>query len=268
VGITPSRLRGQNFLIDASIADMLVDAAPLQQTDTVLEIGSGFGVITRRLRERVGKIIAVEADKKLALPLAEHYKEDPGVEVIPEDILTFLRWGHFEDFGYHLVSSLPYSITARVFRLFLSEVPRPLSITVLIQQEVAERVTAPAGKLSQLGLLAQLYARPEIVQAKISPQSFFPLPAVFSAIVRFSDIQGAARQRASWKCSEATLWKIVRAGFQNRRKMLKNTLANLPEIEGEAVQNWLEKQGYPHSARAQDIRPADWPLLAQYFFDE
>lgn len=266
--LTPNRLRGQNFLVHAGVADALVAAAPLSPRGTVLEIGPGFGVITARLLSHAAKIIAVEADQQLSAPLAHRLREEKNVQVVPGDILRMPLEQYVSDFGYDLVASLPYSITSRVFRIFLSQKPRPRSITVLVQREVALRIVAHPGDLSQLGLLCQLYALPEIIGAVVAPTAFYPSPKVHSAIVRMTNIADAAEMRAEWPFSEQTLWKVIRAGFQNRRKMLKNTLSNLPEIEAKAVQKWLVSKQYPQTARAQDIAPEDWASLVAFFFDE
>lgn len=266
--LTPNKLRGQHFLIDPAVADGIVAASGVTSKDTVLEIGPGFGALTARLLQRAGKVIAVEADAKMAARLTREFRGEKRLAVFSEDILTFHRSLYCADGAYRLVASLPYSITARVFRLFLSEKPRPEQITVLVQQEVAERASAPAGKLSQLGVLCQLYGHPRILRPNILPDAFYPPPAVRSALLQLSGITQATRDRDAWKVSEQTLWKVVRAGFQNRRKMLKNTLSNLPEIEEKEVERWLHEHGYQRTVRAQDIAVHHWPLLAEKFFDE
>lgn len=265
-GFTPSRLRGQNFLIDASVADALVSAAELPRHAKVLEIGPGFGAITLRLAEVTEELVAVEAEPRIVREIRKSVS-GTHVRIVHGDILRFPRKEYFrENFSFHLVSSLPYSITARVLRTFLALEPFPASITVLVQREVAERAVAPPGKLSQLGVLCQLYGEPDIPLSAISPAAFRPAPKVQSAILRITGIEEAWNARNDWRVPEASLWKVIRAGFQNRRKMVKNTLANLPGISAESVQHWLKEHRYNVTVRAQDIAPHDWVLLAQQLF--
>jgi 16S rRNA (adenine1518-N6/adenine1519-N6)-dimethyltransferase len=268
LGVKPSRLRGQHFLIAPRVADRLVAAAALSPRSKVLEIGAGLGAITERLAEAAKAVHAVELERPLARALARRFADRKNVTVIEGDALEVPRSAFASNGPYEIVASLPYSITSRVLRVFLEEAPQPESITVLIQREVAERAAALPGRLSQLGLLCQLYGTPEIVGAEIPPKAFFPEPEVTSSILRITGIGAAARARAAWGVPERAVWKLIRAGFQNRRKMLKNTLANLPGIAAARVELVLRELGYSEKARAQDLAPFSWVKMAKMLFDE
>jgi len=269
LGVHPSRLQGQHFLIAPDVADALVAAADLPRGAHVLEIGPGLGAITERLSHIAETVHAVEVEHALAAALVRRFADRPHVQIVEGDILRLAREAVLPpDTPYHCVASLPYSITSRVLRVFLSEQPVPQTMTFLLQREVAERATAPVGKLSQLGLLCQLYGRPMIIGPEVPPAAFLPAPKVTSSILHIADIPEAAHARATWGVSERSVWKFIRAGFQNRRKMLKNTLANLPGVSAEEVTSALKTLGYVEKARAQDLAPKDWVKMAKMFFDE
>ncbi|MFA6393890.1 MAG: 16S rRNA (adenine(1518)-N(6)/adenine(1519)-N(6))-dimethyltransferase RsmA [Patescibacteria group bacterium] len=208
--ITPSRSKGQNFLINESVYTKIVQAADLDKNDIVLEVGPGLGFLTAKLAKAVKRVIAVELDDKLAQALNDGLDAHGirNVEVINEDILkikhsVILRELATEESiidpssrpikcgaelrmtkGYKIVANLPYNITSIFLRKFLSEMEvKPESMTLLLQKEVAERIVAKPPRMSVLAVSVQFYAEPKIIR-KVSNGNFWPSPKVDSAVIQ------------------------------------------------------------------------------------
>lgn len=222
---------GQNFLIDANILRKIVEAAQITEEDCVLEIGPGIGTMTQYLAEAAGRVTAVEIDKGLIPILEDTLSSYHNVTILCEDILKVDLAALSEKNGgkpLKVVANLPYYITTPIIMaLFESHVPLA-SVTVMVQNEVAERMqTGPGSKdYGALSLAVQYYAKPEIV-ARVPASCFLPRPNVDSAVVRLIRYEkppvGAA--------DEAFLFAVIRASFNQRRKTLANGLANAGELE-------------------------------------
>lgn len=259
--ILPSRQKGQNFLIDESVLAKIVEAADLKPKDKALEIGPGFGVLTRELVKRSNRVVAVELDKKLAFFLKRRFKDFKNLEIIEKDILDL----KIEDEGfkkYKLIANLPYNITSIVLRKFLETEYKPELIVVMVQKEVAERICAKPGGMSLLSVSVQFYAEPEIV-AIVPKESFWPEPEIDSAILRivtrnYAELRGTMRN-----LSEKDFFQIVRIGFSSRRKQLHNNLANGLRLEGKIIKNILSNLNLDPLIRAQDLGVSDWLKLAK-----
>lgn len=205
-GIHPSKNLGQNFLLDENVVKKMAEAAELKNSDTVLEIGPGFGVLTGELVGRADKVIAVEMDKRLAEYLATSSKRQETkdkLQIINDDILKL----GIKDYGignkYKIVSNLPYQITSPILWKFLHEDPleinnhpqapslkrrgdvRPELMVLMVQKEVGERICAKPGKMSVLAVMCQLYAECEFL-FEVDRENFWPAPDVDSAVVKLS----------------------------------------------------------------------------------
>lgn len=217
---------GQNFLIDANILHKIVEAAQITREDCVLEIGPGIGTMTQYLAETAGQVIAVEIDRGLIPILQDTLSSYPNVTVLCEDILKVDLPALAEQSGgrpIKVVANLPYYITTPIIMaLFESHMPL-LSITVMVQSEVAERMqTGPGTKdYGALSLAVQYYAKPEIV-ARVPASCFLPRPNVDSTVVRLVRYEKPPVDAAD----EAFLFAVIRASFNQRRKTLANGLAN------------------------------------------
>lgn len=222
--LRPTRGMGQNFLIDRAALGRIVEAAELSPDQTVIEVGPGLGVLTWELTRRAGSVIAVELDKRLCARLYEEFSGVANLRIIQSDILRLdeeeLQANLPADQrSYKVVANLPYAITSPVLRYFLEAVHRPELMVVLVQWEVAQRIAAQPGDLSVLAHAVQVYAEPEIM-LRIGSESFYPPPAVDSAVLR---LRVRPRPAVDVDSVEALL-RVVKAGFLHARKTLANAL--------------------------------------------
>jgi 16S rRNA (adenine1518-N6/adenine1519-N6)-dimethyltransferase len=211
-----------------------------------------------RLAERARRVVAVELDRHMLPVLRETTAPFPNVEIIPRDLLTVQPEEVFGSAPYKLVANLPYYITALTLRHFLEARNPPRRLVVMVQAEVAERMTATAGGLSLLSLSVQFYGRPSIV-ARVPPGAFFPPPKVDSAVVRIDLF--AEPPLAGAAC--ARFFALAHAGFAEKRKQLHNNLARHLEAPREEVWAWLEAAGIDPTRRAQTLGVEEWLALTR-----
>lgn len=260
--IHPDKSRGQNFLIDKNVLTKIIEAGELKSSDTVLEIGAGTGVLTTELAKQVKKVISFEIDKKLIPVLQENLKDFNDVEIRNESALKATDISE----NYKLIANIPYNITSAILEKFLSAEKPPELMILLVQKEVAERVCAKprlrqcsggqAGEMSILSVMAQYYGEPKII-AKVPPSAFWPAPKVDSAILK---IIIKKRFQAT---DEKKFWQIVKAGFSQRRKMLKNNLCVLGDEN--KIAEAMREAGIAEKARAQELAVEQWVNLAKKF---
>jgi 16S rRNA (adenine1518-N6/adenine1519-N6)-dimethyltransferase len=262
-GITPSRSKGQNFLIREEIYDKMVRVADLRKDEVVLEVGPGFGFLTAKLAKIVKKVIAVELDDKLAgiLRIGSLSQRVSNVEVVNVDILKISNFRFLiskqipnpksQIPKFKIVSNIPYNITSHFLRKFLETECKPEMMVLMVQKEVAERIAAKPGKMSILSVSVQFYADVEIVQI-VPKQFFWPVPEVDSAIIKL------AVRNKKVEVNERDFFRLVKFGFSARRKMLKNNLSAGYRVESKIVENWLNLSKIKVDSRAQDLSLEDW----------
>ena len=249
-GIRPNKGLGQHFLIDRGSLEAIMGAADPGPTDTVLEIGPGLGVMTTELIQRAGRVVAVETDPILAELLLRDAPEN--LEVVEEDFLGFdlNRLGA----DYKVIANIPYYLTSKIFRLLMESSNPPSVMSLLIQKEVAERIAAPPGKMSVLALSVQYYGKPSVIQV-VQRFKFWPAPKVESAILRV-EFTGPV-----FPADRDKLFRLIKAGFGEKRKQLKNALAGGLNISSEAVVELLRDAKLGETARAQELDLASWERL-------
>lgn len=259
--IKPARSKGQNFLINDGIYQAIINAADLHATDTVLEVGPGLGFLTAELSKKVERVIAVELDDKLAslLQVAIDAQAVENVEIINQDILRFNPEEYLDSATeYRVVANLPYNITSIFLRTFLSSPRPPLSLVLMLQKEVAERIVATPPDMSLLSLSVRYYGTPEII--RIVPSSdFWPAPAVDSAILRFS--YDRPRPTPASLAADKNFFRIARVAFSAKRKMLKNNLLAGFKIKSEDLEKAFQTAGIDAKARAESLSLEQWQLL-------
>ncbi len=258
IGLRPQTAAGQNFLLDESIVASMVAAADVQEDDIVLEIGPGLGILTKALLETGAKVVAVELDQRLAGYAQKQFVDRKNFTLITDDIFKVNLPELFEDGKYKLVANLPYSGTSLIFRNFLTLVPRPSSMTVMVQRDVAQRITAEPGDLSTLAVMVQYYSRPEQL-FDVPAKSFFPVPNVTSTILHLDQLKPVGPDR------DSTFFRIVRAGFSSRRKTLINSLAGSLRISPEEVTKKMANLSLKSTIRAQEISVETWVKIAEIF---
>ena len=164
------------------MAKRIVAAAQLAADDQVLEIGPGKGALTRVLVHRASKVVAVELDPELSDALSHKYADRENLSVVNQDALDFDPADHFAD-GYKVVANLPYYAATPIIRKFISARPRPDSMVVMVQKEVAANIAAASGDMGLLSVMVQLYGAPRILFS-VPPRAFRPRPKVTSAVMR------------------------------------------------------------------------------------
>ncbi len=245
---------GQNFLIDNGVLSGIVEAAGVTEADCVLEIGPGIGSLTQYLAESAKKVVAVEIDKGLIPVLEDTLSEYDNVTVINQDVLKVDIGKIVDDYNdgkpIKVVANLPYYITTPIImKLFESGAPIE-SITVMVQKEVADRMSAGPGNkdYGSLSLAVSYYAVAHTVM-DVPPSSFIPQPRVGSAVVK---LEKNLEKRVSVR-DEKYMFEIIRDSFNQRRKTLSNALSNSPSlgVSRMQVQDALQKMGIDEKARGE-----------------
>jgi 16S rRNA (adenine1518-N6/adenine1519-N6)-dimethyltransferase len=256
--IAPKKSLGQNFLHDPSALEKIVSVAELMPEDTVLEVGPGTGTLTVALAQSVVRVIAVEIDGRLLPVLQRTLGDFPNVEVIHADILETDVEALVGPEDYSVVANLPYYITSAVMRHLLKVRHKPQRLILTMQEEVAERLVAKPGDMSLLSVGIQFYGKARIA-ARLGQGAFWPRPDVSSAVVR---IDVAERPQVEVP-NEAEFFRVVRAGFGQKRKQLRNSLGaglGLSHPESAAM---LEKAGIDPARRAETLSIHEWAALTR-----
>lgn len=238
---------GQNFLIDGNVVENILTALDLTKEDTVVEIGPGLGALTERLSERVDRLIAIEVDRKLARELAQDF---PGIEVIAQDVLK-VDPAIFPP-GAKIVGNLPYYITSAII-MHLLESDWPFDrLVIMMQKEVAERISASPGSKDYgvLSVITQLYCEVDYLFS-VSRSCYMPSPKVDSAVVRL------------WPKEEQdrVVIPVVKAAFSSRRKTIQNSLRNV--YTPNQVSRALESAGIQPTRRAETLSLEEFRRLAE-----
>lgn len=258
----PTKL-GQNFLKNNDIVKKIVAAADLAASDFVLEIGPGKGILTGELAKRAGKVVAIEIDGNLGALLRGKFKDQKNVEILQGDILqTDLKnvLGSLAS-KYKVVANLPYYITSPIIRMFLEAELLPTEMILMVQKEVAERITAKAGAMSILAVSVQYYAKAEIL-FEVGKENFDPIPEVNSAVIRITrNSQPDTRDEEVNK----KFFSVVRAGFCAKRKTLANNLANSFHLDKKIVEEKIKKVPLSGIVRAQELSVENWKKLVDLF---
>lgn len=265
-GVHPRKSLGQNFLVDPAAPDRIAGYAKLDREDTVIEVGAGLGTLTAALADRAGRVVAVETDPEMVAILHRELDRE-NVEVVEGDILALdparllgvtpseesrPLWGERLP-HYKVVANLPYYITSAVIRHCFEAAVRPITMILTVQYEVAKRMTAEPGDMSLLAVSAQFYSEP-VICMKLGQNAFYPPPHINSAVVRFN-----LREEPPIPCEHVpTFFQIAKAGFAQRRKQLRNTLAGTLHLDRDTVAERLDASGVSHKRRAETLSMKEW----------
>lgn len=253
-GLRPSRALGQNFVADANTVRRIARLAEVGSGDHVVEIGGGLGSLTLALAETGARVTVVEIDKYV-LPVLREVVVDHNVAVVEGDALE-IDWNTIVPPTERavVVANLPYNVGTSIVATLLDEVPQIERLLVMVQKEVAERLAANVGDhaYGALSVKVRYYADAKVVGV-VPPTVFVPKPEVDSALV---DIRRLPTPRVA-EVDKVRLFQLVRAGFAQRRKMLRGALRNVATMEQ------LACAGIDPTARAEELDVVDWGRLAK-----
>jgi 16S rRNA (adenine1518-N6/adenine1519-N6)-dimethyltransferase len=261
-GLRARHSRSQNFLTDVEVLEAIVDAAAPAHGRRILEIGPGLGILTGALLDAGAEVTAVEVDRGLVRHLGEAFAEplaDGRLRIVEGDALDQDLTGLVLA-PYDVVANLPYHITSPILHALLGRRPRPERLVLMLQREVAERIAAPAGQMSYLSVFVQYHARVEIA-FQVPPTAFEPEPAVESAVVLLEPYPDDDRLPDA--PAEDELWRLVQAGFRERRKMLHNVLARQLPVVADRVDAALAAAGIAPDRRPQTLGVGEWLRLRE-----
>lgn len=262
--LTPSRSKGQNFLINETIVQKIVEISGVNSESLVLEVGPGLGVLTKELLPKVKKLLVVELDKQAIRFLKEEFGNNTNMELIEGDVLRIKNAEIAEKLGgeYDVVANIPYNITSKLISNLLNFPPKPKSLTLMVQHEVAQRITAKAGDTSMLSLACQLYAKCEY-SLKVGRENFWPSPEVDSAVIHLTLNDDYLKKI---KTNEKDFFRVAKFGFVARRKKLVNNLAAGLRISSTESAELLAKIGAGVNARAQELSIDQWIELTNIVY--
>ena len=268
-GFTFKKSLGQNFLTDPSVCPAMAEAAADADTG-VIEIGPGIGVLTVELAELAKKVIAVELDERLRPILAKTLEDYPNASVIFSDVLKLDLKKLIEDEFSHckrvtICANLPYYITSPIIMSLLESRLPVESITVMVQKEAAERLTAdiPGRAVGAVTLAAAFYAERELLFG-VPRGSFTPSPNVDSAVIQFAVRQTPAAEVRD----EKMLFRLIRGAFEHRRKTLVNSVSAAGVVSKQALTEALEKLGIPLTVRAEQLSLEQFAALADELINQ
>ncbi len=264
-GLAPSKELGQNFLCDDAQADKLVRLAEVGETDGVLEIGTGLGSLTCALARRARAVTTIEIDAGLVRALAEESVLPANVRLVHADALGVDLAAEIAALALNgapvrIVANLPYSVGTPLMRRFLDLAPQLAGWAVMLQREVALRISSKPGTpdFGSFAVLHQLVARVKLGLA-LNPQCFYPAPRVVSSFALLTPRADAAIRPGELAAVE----RLVRAAFAHRRKTLVNSLRAHGAIDPAPIAAWLARSGYDARTRAEALAPELWRELAR-----
>lgn len=258
--ILPKKSLGQNFLHDPNMLEKIVALAQVKPDDRVLEVGPGTGLLTERLAKAAREVIAVELDDRLQPVLEAALAPYSNVRLIIQDILAVNVPELFQPDPYIVVANVPYYITSAILRHLLENTHRPRHLVLTVQHEVAERLIAKPDEMSILSVSVQFFGRPRIV-ARLKPSVFWPRPDVDSAVVR---IDTFAQPPVDVPDNEV-FFRVVRAGFGQKRKQLKNSISSGLNLTAEASQALFEAAQVDPRRRAETLTLDEWARLTRSY---
>ncbi len=255
-GLTPNKKMGQNFLVDQTALQMVVDAAEVWDDSFVLEIGAGLGSLTRCLAAQAKHLIAVELDQRLFPPLIDILASFNNITLVHGDILELDIASLVPDSPFIVAANIPYYITSAIIRHLMQAAVKPHRIVLTVQVEVAERICASAGAMSLLALSVQVFGVPHITD-RIAAGAFYPPPKVDSAVVRidlFSQPHIPERYLDLF-------FRLAKAGFGQKRKTLLNALSSGMHWSKDKTNALLAASDIDAQRRAQTLDMDEWNRL-------
>ena len=253
--ISANKDLGQNFLIDDNVIENIVEAAEINEKDFVIEIGPGLGTLTSRLVEKAGKVIAIELDKKMLQILNDRFALYNNFSLINEDVLKvnlndLIQQENTQNYTVKIVANLPYYITTPIVMKLLEEKLNIESITVMIQKEVADRLTETPGGKNTGAITYCVYYYAEAQEVLTVPNtSFVPEPKVNSEVIKLN----IRKEPPVVLKDEKMFFKVVKASFMQRRKTLLNGLTNAGIASKEKLKEILQELNLSENVRGESL---------------
>ena len=261
-GLRPRHRLSQNFLVDVDVLEGILAEADPALDERVLEIGPGLGVLTGGLLEAGARVTAVELDDRMVEQLQGRFAgelEDGRLRLIAGDALD-QDLVHLVEPPYDVVANLPYHVTSPTLHRLLGGPPRARRLVLMVQREVAERIAAAPGGLSYLSVFVQYHARVRIA-FRVPREAFEPAPEVESAVIVLEPYDEVDRLEPAM---EDDLWRLVQAGFRERRKMLRNVLRRqLTGVAPERIEGALDEVAITSDRRPQTLAVGEWIRLLE-----
>ncbi len=253
VNLDTKKELGQHWLHDEGILEAIVEAGDITEDDNVLEIGPGLGTLTEKLADTNAQISALEYDRDLIRGLNKKFNNCNNVAIIEGDVRTY----NFNNLpkGYKIIANIPYYLTSNLIRSMSESDNSPSLAVLLIQKEVAQRLCASPGQMSILAVTAQFYFDCRL-DIEVPAEFFTPPPKVDSQVVVLKYYENKP-----FDVDEKIYFKLVKAGFSEKRKTLRNSLSGGLAIDKESVEKLLENAGIVASKRAQELSLEDWYRL-------
>lgn len=267
--ITANKSYGQNFLIDENTVEEIVNKSEVNKNDLVIEIGPGLGNLTKYLLEAAGKVVCIELDTNVLRILNDRFSLFNNFELINDDVLKVdlkqLIEDNSEFQSVKVVANLPYYITTPIIMKLLEERLNLTSITVMVQKEVALRLTeSPGGKeTGAITYSINYYTKPSIV-LNVSKECFIPSPKVDSAVIKL-DILSKPKVSV---CDEKLFFKIIKTAFLQKRKTLINSLSNNGIADKVFLEKMLSELGLDLRIRAEKLTLEDFARITEYMKKE
>jgi 16S rRNA (adenine1518-N6/adenine1519-N6)-dimethyltransferase len=265
--ILPKKRFGQNFLVDERVIERIIEEVSPRADETIVEIGSGRGALTSRLVERAGRLVAVEYDRDLVPLLREKFGARENFILIEADALSIdLCAALAPATQVRVVANLPYYISTAILQRLIEQRACLTEMVLMLQREVVERICAPPASSERgfLSVLVEAYCEAETL-FDVAPTAFRPVPKVWSSVVRLR-----LRRRIAIEIGdENLLWRIVSAGFAQRRKTIFNNLRHAPSellarIEkAGGADRVLEGAGVVPQRRAETLTLEEWGRVAR-----
>ena len=266
----PSKKRfGQHFLVDNSIVDRIIKAVGPRADETIVEIGPGRGALTKRLVEKAGRVIAIEFDRDLISDLQARFSQHANFRLVEGDALTTDFCALVDPvLPLRIVANLPYNIATAILQRLIEQRSCVTEMVLMLQREVVERITAPAGSSERgfLSVLVEAYCETEKL-FDVAPTAFRPLPKVWSSVIRLSARPDDAIKH--FAANEKLLWAIVSAGFAHRRKTILNNFRQTAEQLQElfkrhgGVSIVLCEAGVAPQRRAETLTLEEWVRIVR-----
>ncbi|HOK17201.1 MAG TPA: 16S rRNA (adenine(1518)-N(6)/adenine(1519)-N(6))-dimethyltransferase RsmA [Candidatus Paceibacterota bacterium] len=262
--LKPKKRLGQVFLKNRRYFKKIIKALDLKPKEVVIEIGPGTGSLTEVLLENKAKVIAVEKDPSFCVFLKKRFKNNPNLKIVEGDIRNILENSEFQETiakqipnsNYKIAGNIPYYLTSYLFRLLIDLEKKPKIIVLMVQKEVALRITAQPPKMNLMAVLIQTFFKPKIV-CFISKNNFWPKPKVDSGIIKLT----LKPEIFLSKNEKEKAIKIIKGGFAHPRKLLLNNLNKNLKIPKEKLRSIFQELKLKENIRAQNLNLSQWLLL-------